>query len=131
MQITKSLIKPTYTKESGLWALDTQSVVPVDSFTAVEQSIIWLPPNEVAGNHKHVREEALIGIGTSALFLWQDDDGVVHKEPMNPNGELYLFLIPPNVPHAVVNESSTDPVMLYEYFSDVYTSVERVDLLQA
>ena len=130
MHVEKIIIEPTYKKDNGLWALDTQKVLPESLFVPMEQSIISLPPGQAAGNHKHVRQEALLGIGTTAFFLWQDDNGKVHKEAMNPDNTLYLFIIPPNVPHAVVNRSHDKLVILYEYFDDIHRDIERVNLLQ-
>ena len=130
MHVEKIIIEPTYKKDNGLWALDTQKVLPESLFVPMEQSIISLPPGQAAGNHKHVRQEALLGIGTTAFFLWQDDNGKVHEEAMNPDNTLYLFIIPPNVPHAVVNRSHDKLVILYEYFDDIYRDTERVNLLQ-
>jgi uncharacterized RmlC-like cupin family protein len=130
MDVKKMTIEPTYKKDNGLWALDTQKVLPESLFIPVEQSIISLPPDQVAGNHKHKRREALLGIGATAFFLWQDENGKVHEEAMNPEDTLYLFVIPPNVPHAVVNKSTDEPVLLYEYFDDIHRDIERVNLLQ-
>ncbi|HUC89348.1 MAG TPA: hypothetical protein VMR45_00955 [Patescibacteria group bacterium] len=130
MNVEKLTIHPTYKKDNGLWALDTQNVLPEGVFTPVDQSIIWLPARQVAGNHKHERREALLGIGKAVHFLWQDDKGNVHEEAMNPDDTLYLFVIPPNVPHAVVNKSPTEPAILYEYFNDIHRGVERVSLVQ-
>lgn len=130
MHVNKINIEPTYKKDNGSWAIDTQKISLKSLFTTVEQAIIFLPPNKVAGNHKHKRKEALLGIGEAAFFLWQDANGRVHKEAMNPNGMLYLFIIPPDIPHAVINESASMPVILYEYFDDVFKGIEKVDLLR-
>lgn len=78
----------------------------------------------------HQRKEALLGIGTTAYFVWQDDKGKIHEEPMNPEGELYLFIIPPEVPHAVVNKSPHEPAILYEYFDSPDTAITKVELIQ-
>jgi len=132
MNVEKILVRPTYTRENGLWALDTQNVVPENTFTStdtVKQSIVWLPSGQVAGNHKHERKEALFGIGDTAYFLWQDAEGQIHEEAMNPDSKMYLFIIPPHVPHAVINKSSAVPVILYEYFNDIQGEVEKVNLI--
>ena len=128
MNVRKLAIEPAYKKENGAFAIDTQSVLPNDAFHVIEQFIISLPAGEVAGNHRHARKEALLGLGEALYFLWQDGDNVIHEEAMNPEGHLYLFLIPSNVPHAVANKSPNKPAVLYEYFDDVYSSVERVNI---
>jgi uncharacterized RmlC-like cupin family protein len=129
MEVSKIALEPSYKKDNGLWALDTQNVLPPDTFQPIQQSVIALPAQRIAGNHKHKRKEALFGIGESAYFLWQDKTGIVREEQMNPGDTLYLFVIPPDIPHAVVNRSADKPVVLYEYFDDIYRGVERVNLL--
>lgn len=88
-----------------------------------------MPSNQIAGNHKHEKQEALLGIGAT-VFLWQDGNGQLHEEVMNPDDELYLFIISSGIPHAVINKSPNEPAILYEYFDDVQKNVKKVDLLQ-
>lgn len=128
MNVEKWTIDPTYAKDNGAWALNTQSLTVDLGFQPVEQALIWLPPGQVAGNHRHPRREALIGLGYAAFFLWQDTAGTVHREAMNPEGRIQVFTIPSNVPHAVVNESLHHPVVLYEYFDDIRLLTEPVEL---
>lgn len=109
-------LEPTYTRNNGGWALDVQQILPQRTFTPVEQILLYMPPNSSAGNHRHSRREALVAIGAGATFLWQDDDGNIHREKMNPDGQLRLFIIGSHVPHAVQNTSSDDQAILYEYF---------------
>ncbi len=130
MHVEKLILYPSYRKDNGLWALNTQNLVPKDKFTPVEQFIIRLPPLVLAGNHKHHRKEALLGIGVAVYFLWEDERGKLHEEAMNPDNKLYLFTIPPNIPHAVVNKSLDQDAILYEYFDDVYREVEKVNLVE-
>lgn len=129
MGVQKVAIQPTYIKDNGLWALDTQHLVPTEAFQPADQAIISLPAQQVAGNHRHERKEALLGIGSGAYFVWQDETGQTHEEAMNPDGQLNMFLIPSNVPHAVINKSKTDSIILYEYFDDVFRSIEKVELV--
>lgn len=130
MNVEKTRIEPTYKKPNGAWSLNTQSVVPESLFVVEHQAIVMLPAGEVAGNHRHVEQEVLIGLGAGAIFLWQDEKGTVHREPMNPDGELMQFFIPSLVPHAVVNESNNEPVILYEYCDKKDRQIERVDPLE-
>jgi uncharacterized RmlC-like cupin family protein len=129
--IEKIQLQPAYRNDNGSWVLDTQLALPKDVFTPVEQFIMGLPPGQVVGNHKHTRGEALIGIGAGACFLWQTQDGTIHEEAMNPNGQFYAFVIAPDVPHAVINRSPTELVFLYKYFDAPNVGVERVILAQA
>lgn len=118
MNVEKRPLKPTGQKDNGQWTLDTQHVVPEDLFTPKWQALISIEPKQIAGNHYHPWQEVLLGFGRGALFLWQDEHGTIHKEPMDPDSDqLHYFVIPPNVPHAVVNTSDTERIHLYEYYS--------------
>ena len=131
MKLKKIAINTTSKKDNGVWTLDTQRVLPEEDFCVVEQSIVWLPPRQTAANHKHSRREALIGLGSDCFFVWKDSDGQIHEEEMNPDGQLYIFVIPSQVPHTVVNKNPHTAAVLYEYFDDIYRGVEAVQITKA
>ncbi len=129
MSVEKVAIKPTYTKENGLWVLNTQELLPEDTSELGGQAIVCIPPREVAGNHKHAWREMFLAIGAGAHLLWQDGHDMMHEEAMNPDNTLYLFKIPSKVPHAVANRSD-NPIVLYEYFDDTRQGVaETIELI--
>jgi uncharacterized RmlC-like cupin family protein len=130
MRVKKIILEPTPRKDKGSWILNTQQVVPPGTLDIVEQAIVWLTPGKTAANHRHARSEALLGIGEALYFFWQDEEGTIYEEEMYPNGVLYLFLIPPNVPHAVINRSVDKPAFLYEYFDDIFRGIETVELVR-
>jgi len=114
MAITRTHIQPAYKKENGLWVLDLGTIELPDDFEVREKYITYFPPQQFGGNHKHPRKEAFIGLGENLRFIWLDDQGQKHEEEMNPQGELYLFIIPSQIPHAVINKSRKIPAILYE-----------------
>lgn len=108
-------IEPTYARETGLLVLRTDATIPFpENFVISEQNLIYLPPKIVAGNHSHPRIEVIIGVGELEL-IWLDEDGHKHIEEMMPEGQLRIFTIEPNTPHAVINKSETGMAVLYEY----------------
>jgi hypothetical protein len=95
-------LKEKYKKENSLWVLDFDDIkVP---FEVAQSSLVYLPPFAIGGNHSHPRREAFLGVGEE-LELVYVDKGVKKKEKMYEKGVLKLFVIPPHLPHAVVNNS--------------------------
>jgi quercetin dioxygenase-like cupin family protein len=102
MQPEIIFLKETYKKENGLWVLDFDDIkVP---FKIVKRSLVYFPPFAVGGNHSHPRKEAFLGIGEGLELIYMDK-GINKKEKMYEKGVLKLFVIPPHLPHAVVNNS--------------------------
>lgn len=117
----------TYKKpESEVWVLNTDDI-PVDSSKIKDQQIVHLAPGSIGGNHKHPRVEWFIGIG-DLLFHWLDENGKAHSEHMNPNGEIRLIEVPPFLPHAVENASSTQNGVLFEMADGKMVDVEKVSV---
>ncbi|NTU73651.1 hypothetical protein HGB07_05820 [Candidatus Roizmanbacteria bacterium] len=127
MNIRKLAIEPTYKKENGLWSLNIRDLLPKIEFIPVEQSLILIPPNQFGGNHKHPRTEAFIGVGRRLELIWKDDEGALHEEAMNEE-KLYLFIVPPFVPHAVINKSSDMDAILYEFADAKQHEVELIEI---
>ncbi len=125
--VHKQKITPRYTKDNGAFVLDTQSLAFPDSFHMFEQSIVYIPSNQTAGNHKHPRSEVFIGIGTELFFYWQDEFGTVHSEIMQDE-YLYLIYVPSLIPHAIENKSSSFAI-LYEYADAAQTNVEKIAII--
>ena len=118
----------TYKKpDADVWVLNTHDI-PVDANLIKDQQIVHLGPQSVGGNHKHPRTEWFIGIG-DLLFIWVDETGVKHEQSMNPNGEIILITVPPNLPHAVVNQSKTKEGIIYEMADAKMGGVEKVNVI--
>lgn len=130
MKMERVPIEPTYKKPNGGWSLDTQAVQQWLPFICENQALIWIPPHSAAGNHRHTRREALIGLGDETFMVWQEDDGATYEEPMQVGETIHMFIIPPLMPHAVVNRSGAIPAILYEYFNDPSNDVERVNVIE-
>lgn len=128
MEPLKILIDATYKRESGLWVLDIDKVNFPEEFEAKERSLVYLPPQQIGGNHKHPRIEAIIGIGDLEI-AWLDEQKQLHKLPLNENGQLSLTLIPTMLPHAVFNKSRDQFAILFEYANETQHDVELVKVL--
>ncbi len=110
--ITVTPISPKYKKENGLYVLDIDNIqVP---FKTKERSIVYLPPSELGGNHRHPRQEAFVGIGEDLEFVWKDGKKT-HTIKMNPDGQLQLIVVPANLEHAVFNRSQNQIAILLEF----------------
>jgi hypothetical protein len=115
----------TYKKpDTEVWVLNTDNI-PVDKDKIKDQQLVHLAPLSTGGNHKHPRIEWFIAIG-DLLFVWLDEAGVRHEEPMNPEGRLRLFEVPPYLPHAVTNISTSQRGVLFECADGKMENVEPV-----
>jgi len=121
MKIKQIPITPTYKRENGLWVLDIDKIkIPFD---IKERSVVNIPPGQIGGNHKHPRQEAFIGVGEGLELVWKQSDKT-ESVKMNPGGELMLFLIPPYLEHAVVNNSETANGILIEFADLIQRDVQ-------
>ena len=121
MKIQQILITPTYKKENGLWVLDLDDIkIP---FYIKERSIVNIPPSQIGGNHRHPRQEAFMGIGEYLELVW-NEGGKSKRVEMNPEGKLILFIIPPNLEHAVINNSEAVNGILIEFADEAQRDIE-------
>lgn len=103
----------TYKKpNTDVWVLNFDDI-PVDVSLVRDRQIVNLGPGSVGGNHTHPRTEWFVGLG-ALVFVWLDETGKKHQQPMQPEGELLLIEVPPHLPHAVVNPSAVAPGVLFE-----------------
>ncbi|GAB4219940.1 MAG: hypothetical protein Fur009_8280 [Candidatus Microgenomates bacterium] len=125
IKIKKIKIDPTYKKENQLWVLNFDDIkVP---FIVKEKSIVYILPKKLGGNHFHPRQEAFIGIG-EGLELHYLKENIIKKERMNPDGKLFLFVIPANLPHAVFNNSNS-PAIIIEFADGKQEGVQNYKLI--
>lgn len=83
-------------------------------FSPLIKHLVTIPAGAVSANHAHPRFESFIGIGKSLKFYWIDKNGDRKYEDMTAQDGLLLFIVPPHVPHAILNESDA-PAVLLEY----------------
>lgn len=115
----------TYKKtDSDVWVLNLDDL-PIDKESIKDQQIIHLAPEAVGGNHKHPRTEWFVAMGDLVL-VWLDEHGVRQEKHMNPDGKLIITMVPPFLPHAVVNRSKTQFGILYEMADGKMRDVEVV-----
>jgi len=129
MKIIKLIIKPTYIKDSGVSVTRIDaSFLPAD-FCVAEQSVVSIPPKQIAGNHKHRRQEAFISTSKDLVLYWIDTKGERHEENMVEDNCLLLFIIPSYVPHAVKNNSLDTTAFLYEFANGIQQDVEASGII--
>src|SRR4051794_23793012 len=98
-------VEPTFKLENGVWVLDIDGIVLPDNIRVVEKMIVSIPPQKFAGNHKHPRSEAFIGLGEELEFAWLDAHAKIKKRSLMQGRKLFLTLTPPYLPHVIVNRS--------------------------
>ena len=124
--IQKYPIEPLYKKDNGLYILDIDSIrVP---FQIKERSVVYIPPDEFGGNHKHPRQEAFIGIGKGLELIWIQNNKKV-REKMNPKGKTFLFIVSPYLGHVVINNSKKEFGILIEFADDFQKDVENCTII--
>jgi uncharacterized RmlC-like cupin family protein len=128
MEIKKIRIQPTHAA-AGRWQLNMSQVPLPEHFVVKKQCIVSIEKGLFAGNHKHARSEVLLGLHPDLVFIWEDENGKRHKEAMHPNGELILFVVPPLLPHVVINNSKESSAILYEWTDSEDVTVEKVNLI--
>lgn len=127
--VKKIPVDPTYKKDSGLWNLDTDSLPLPYDFKVRERNIVYIPSGQYGGNHKHPRTEAFVGMGEHLFIVWQDDDGSIKKDKMMDGDQLYLIMVEPHTPHAVINEDASFAI-LFELADGPNVGVERAEVLE-
>jgi quercetin dioxygenase-like cupin family protein len=129
VEITKILIDPSYKKDNGIWVLRIDpSLLPKDFYIA-EQSLVLIPPHQVGGNHKHPRKEAFLATSKDLVLYWIDGKGKKHEDIMFGEDKLILYIIYPNIPHAVLNKSNSSSALLYEFANEKQHDVEAVKVV--
>jgi ADP-ribose pyrophosphatase YjhB (NUDIX family) len=119
--------EPKYRRDNGLVVLDTDKLPLAGDFEVRETSVVRLPAGQIAGNHKHSRREAYFCLDEGVQLHWVDEAGQVHIEQMaNAENDPRLFVVPPFVPHAVVNASGRG-VTLLGYADGPLENVEPVE----
>src|SRR5579872_3701093 len=117
-EVDRIEIEPTYQRDNGLWVLQIRDSMLPNDFQLVEQSIVNIPPKQFGGNHKHPRSEIFIGLHRDLKLIWIDKEGMNHEEQMYGNGKLLMFVVSAFVPHAVINMSTEQEAVLYEFAND-------------
>lgn len=117
MEVKKIPICSSDTRSNGLQKFDLSKLHFPSGFIFTEQILISLPPKQLGGNHKHPREEFFIALDEDLELHWVDKDGKSHILKMRDEN-LYLFQIPANVPHAIINTSKIRAGLLMEFASE-------------
>ncbi len=110
--------------QKGRWVLDDLDVPKVDNVVPARGAFVCIGPNGWAANHRHQRQELLLGLSGDPYLIWRDSKGMCHEEQMvSSEGTLRLYFIPSGTPHLVENRSPHSPAVLHEW-SDVMDEAE-------
>lgn len=129
MQVKSYKIKPVLKKENGLWCLDLDAIKLPKNFKCKKRYILRFPPRTFGGNHKHSNTEVFIAIGQGMELHWLDENKRKHIEQMNPKGQLFVFLIKPGIPHAVINNSLNREGVLIEFSDSELKDIEEIKII--
>ena len=114
--VRSCVFSPTRTKP-GRWLLAIDDMVFPEEFHQLAGAFVHLEPEAWAANHKHERQEVLLGLAGDLYLIWRDADGTRHEAAMlRTDGQPQAFFIPDWVPHLVENRSPQAAAALYEWF---------------
>lgn len=106
------------------WVLDDLDVPTPQGFTIARGAFVHIGPGGWAANHRHERQELLLGLSGELYLIWRDSKGIRHEEKMVPaDGTLQLYSIPSWTPHLVENRSEASGAVLHEW-SDIEDQAE-------
>jgi hypothetical protein len=103
--------------------------IPTPNEKIKDRTLVHLGPLSIGGNHQHPRTEWFVGFGPELEIHWLDDEGQLHSQLMNPNGELVLCEVPPFLPHAIRNNSQHQFALLLEFADAPQSNVESVNII--
>ena len=128
--VTTIDFEPDYLRQGGKLKVTILQNLPLPGdFVPREQSIVDFEPGATGGNHKHPRTEIFYVHRGELSLYWTNGQGKTKKMKMGPSkNKNRLFVIPPFVPHAVVNESEK-PAVLVELANEPQADVQKVDLV--
>ena len=120
--------KPTYVREDGLTVINDSSIEFPKDFVVKVRSVVVFPPGSKGGNHKHPRVEIFYSAG-DLTFVYLDESEQKHEISMAPEKENYkLFIVPSFLPHAVVNKTDKD-LILMEYANEEQHDKVEIEII--
>lgn len=118
-------------KKAGtdIWVLNIDDI-PINKKDYKDIQLINIPPGNSGGNHHHPRTEWFIALGDQLELHWLDEKrNQTQSMPMHVTGKLCMITIPPHLPHAVTNKSTTQMQILFELADDKMTDVTPYKLV--
>ena len=129
MRVQMIPIPQTEKRADGMLKVDLNTIpVPSDFFNRY-QLMISIPPMRFGGNHKHPRREIFICLSDDVELHWVDEEGKTQVCKMKEDQQLYLFDVPPYVPHAIINLSLSAPAVILELAEEKQHDVEPCSIL--
>ena len=111
--------KPTPSKTDssgcfGILKVDLNALPLPAEFILRQQIMLYMPPMQIGGNHKHPQREIFLSLSDDVELHWIDKDGTTHTHKMKEGNQLFLFDVQPFVPHAIINLSKTAAAVILE-----------------
>lgn len=124
--VKKIVWSPTKSDNAkGRWLLDGGDLLLPNDFAIAQSAFVGFGPNGWAANHRHQRQEILLGLAGELWLVWRDLNGERHEEKMlRDDGKLQVFVITSGVPHLVENRSATATGALYEWSDLIDKSID-------
>ncbi|GAX62332.1 dTDP-4-dehydrorhamnose 3,5-epimerase and related enzymes [Candidatus Scalindua japonica] len=90
--------------------------------------MVSMKPGAVRGNHYHINKtENILIIGSTCRLLVVDNNTNEKEEKIIENSDKKLFIIPPEVTHAIENIGNETSFLLC--FSEVHGSLKNQDMI--
>jgi UDP-2-acetamido-2,6-beta-L-arabino-hexul-4-ose reductase len=87
--------------------------------------VVIIAPNAIRGNHYHLYGTETIAVAGPALLRFKEENDIYDFEV--PSKQVYKFVIPPKVTHAVKNTGKKDNLLIV--FNTVAHSSKRPDVV--
>lgn len=114
MEVDITSIREFDERSNGILKINLDNLpLPVE-FSNHQQTLIYIPPMQYGGNHKHPRREIFISLSNNVEVHWIDKNGTKYINKMREGNQIYMFDVHPFVPHAIVNLSKKSPAVISE-----------------
>ncbi len=126
--IVTELVSPALKEGAhGILKLALNNIPSISDFS--DPVLLAIPPGQMGGNHRHLHRELFISLDEFLELHWVDGYGSKHRHKMRDNNRVWLFEIPSNVPHAIINTSEYSSGTLLEFSDGPPLSVEHYPVL--
>lgn len=113
-------------RSNGILKIQLNSLPLPSEYVNYHPVLIYIPPLQYGGNHKHSHREMFISLSQDVEVHWIDENGMKQVNTMRENDEIYLFVIHPLVPHAIVNVSKESPAVILEWTDSSRHNAESI-----
>ena len=124
MKVDVIPVSKFHKRTDGLLIVDLADLPLPSDFLNQHQILIYFPPMQFGGNHKHPRREIFFSLSDDVELHWIDQNGAKHVRKMKEENQIYIFDVQPFVPHAIVNLSKKSTAVVLELTDARQSGVE-------